>query len=236
MILSGHQPVYLPGIIFFNKMALSDIFMYVGHVQFSPKSWQQRNRVALNGQELFLTVPVRKADRFGQAIDQVELGVEPWRRKHLGTLKQAYSKRPFFSFYYPELEFVINQPYDNLGQLNRALISLIRGWLSIDTKIVESYDFVNISGAKTDMLIEMCKSVGASKYLSNEGARAYVDEEQMGKYNIQHYWQNFSHPIYPQGEIFLPGMTILDLIFNMGDQSSAIVRSSGNIFKGSVNG
>ena len=70
MILSGHQPVYLPGIILFSKMALSDQFMYVGHVQFSPKSWQQRNRIALNGQEHVLSVPVRKADRFG--VDRLQ--------------------------------------------------------------------------------------------------------------------------------------------------------------------
>ena len=56
MILSGHQPVFLPGIILFNKMALSDQFMYVGHVQFSPKSWQQRNRIVLNGRNVSMTL------------------------------------------------------------------------------------------------------------------------------------------------------------------------------------
>ena len=45
MILSAHQPVYLPGIILFGKIAISDVFMFLGHVQFSRTSWQTRNRV-----------------------------------------------------------------------------------------------------------------------------------------------------------------------------------------------
>ena len=44
MILSGHQPVYLPGIQLFNKIALSDKFMFVGHCAFEDGSWHNRNR------------------------------------------------------------------------------------------------------------------------------------------------------------------------------------------------
>ena len=43
MIFSGHQPVYLPGIIVFTKIALSDAFMYVRHCQYVSGSWHSRN-------------------------------------------------------------------------------------------------------------------------------------------------------------------------------------------------
>jgi len=229
LILSGHQPVYLPGIIFFNKLALSDLFMYVGHVQFSPKSWQQRNRIALNGKEHLLSVPVIKADRFGQCIDEVQLSEEPWRRKHLGSIRQAYVKRPFFNQYYPELDDAINRKYDSLGHLNRSLISLICKWINIKTPTVESYLFPQISGAKTQMLIEMCQSVGADHYLSNEGARDYVNESQLASHKITHCWQNFTHPVYYQGSNFLANMSTLDIIFNLGPESKTVICSSGTI-------
>ena len=229
MILSGHQPVYIPGIIFFNKMALSDMFMYVGHLQFSPKSWQQRNRIFLNGKEHMLTVPVIKADRFGQRIDEVKLCDEPWRRKHLGSIRQAYIKRPYFDKYYPEFESVLNKKYESIGLLNRALIELIKGWLEINTPIVESYAYPNIQGSKTDLLIQMCESVGANQYLSNEGARVYVDEQLMSTRGIQHCWQKFMHPIYEQGHQFLSNTSALDIIFNLGPHAGSIVRSAGTI-------
>lgn len=235
MILSGHQPVYIPGIIFFNKMALSDLFMFVGHVQFSPKSWQQRNRIALLGKEYLLTVPVVKAGQFGQIIDEVQLSDEPWRRKHLGSIKQAYSKRPFFNVYFKEFESVLNEKYDSLGSLNRAVISLIRGWLGIETPIIESHQFQNIRSSKTDMLIEMCIAVGADRYLSNEGARAYVDEKKMSLFGIQHLWQNFIHPEYIQAEFFLKDMSSLDIIFNLGPDAGSIVKECGHIAISSQN-
>ena len=232
MILSGHQPVYLPGIILFNKMAMSDLFMYVGHVQFSPKSWQQRNRIALNGQEHFLTVPVMKADRFGQTIDEVEILNDPWRRKHLGSIRQAYSKQPHFKRYFPELEATLNHPYASLGSLNRALIALIRDWLGITTPIVESHAYPNINGAKTDMLIQMCQAVGADRYLSNQGSRAYVDEAAMAQQGLQHCWQSFVHPVYEQGQAFMADCSAIDLVFNLGADAGPLVRQAGRIEAG----
>jgi hypothetical protein len=229
MILSGHQPVYMPGIIFFNKMALSDMFMYVGHLQFSPKSWQQRNRIFLNGKEHLLSVPVLKADRFGQKIDEVNLDEAPWKKKHLGSIKQAYIKRPYFNKYYPELESVLSKKYESLGSLNRAIIKLIMGWLEINTPIVESYDYPQIKGSKTEMLIQMCQSVGATHYLSNEGSRVYVNEQMMATFGIQHCWQNFTHPNYEQGHPFLPNLSALDIIFNLGPHAGLIVKSAGSI-------
>jgi len=229
MILSGHQPVYMPGIIFFNKMALSDLFMYVGHLQFSPKSWQQRNRIFLNGKEHLLSVPVLKADRFGQKIDEVNLDEAPWRKKHLGSIKQAYIKRPYFNKYYPEFESVLNRQYESLGSLNREIIKLIMGWLEINTPIVESYDYPQIKDSKTDMLIQMCQSVGATHYLSNEGSRVYVNEQMMASFGIQHCWQKFTHPNYEQGHSFLPNLSALDIIFNLGPNAGLIVKSAGTI-------
>ena len=229
MILSGHQPVYLPSILLFNKMALSDIFMYVGHVQFSNKSWQQRNRILLNGEELLLTVPVRKTNKFGQSIDETEILENSWKRKHLGSIRQAYGKSPFFSMYFRELEETINREYATLGELNRSITALIRDWLCIKTPIVESYDYPNIGGTKTDMLIQMCEAVGADKYLSNEGARAYVDEVAMSEVGIQHCWQNFQHPSYYQGHFFIPDMSVIDLLFNIGPQSRLVVKNAGTV-------
>jgi len=229
MILSGHQPVYLPSILLFSKMIMSDLFMYVGHVQFSNKSWQQRNRIALNGKELLLTVPVRKNNNFGQRIDEVEILNNFWKRKHLGSIRQAYGKAPFFKMYFGELEERINREYATLGELNRSITALIRGWLSIVTPIVESYDYPNIVGAKTEMLIQMCKAVGADKYLSNEGARSYVDEAAMSEVGIQHCWQNFQHPSYHQGHQFIPNLSVIDLLFNIGPESRLVIKNAGTI-------
>jgi hypothetical protein len=130
------------------------------------------------------------------------------------------------------LEAVLHQPHTHLGALNRALIALIRQWLGITTPLVESHDFAGIAGAKTDMLIQMCQATGADCYLSNEGARAYVDEAKMARAGVQHSWQIFSHPVYPQGRSFQPECSAIDLVFNLGPAAGSVVRASGRVEPG----
>jgi hypothetical protein len=232
MILSGHQPVYLPGIILFNKIALSDAFMFVGHCQLTPKSWHTRNRIRMGDEDHWLSVQVKKSGRFGQSINNTEILDEQWKKKHLGSIRQAYGKRPFFDRYFLELEALILKDHSLLGELNISIIKTIIGWLEISTRILDSRDFT-IHGNKTDMLISMCESVGADHYLSNEGSRDYVDEKSMAEVGINHCWQLFEHPVYEQGHNFIAHMSVIDLLFNVGSAAGEIVRGCGRVEPGS---
>ncbi len=230
-VLSGHQPVYLPGIILFNKIALSDVFMFVGHCQYVKKSWHSRNRIQLGDKELWLSVPVETAGRFEQAINATFPANELWKRKHLGSIRQAYGKAPYFDLYYPQLEATIIAHSGSLSDLNISLIKLILVWLDISTPVVDSRDY-EIHGSKTAMLISMCRAVGATHYLSNQGSRAYVDEAEMAEAEIEHCWQEFDHPVYPQSGSFIPNLSVIDLLFNVGPASAEIVRGSGKFMTG----
>lgn len=230
-LLSGHQPVYLPGIILFNKIALSDAFMFVGHCQFVKKSWHSRNRIQLNQQELWLTVPVKTAGLFEQSIDSTAIIDQVWKRKHLGSIRQAYGKAPFFDLYYPDLEAGINAPHATLGDLNISLIVMFLRCLEISTPILYSRHY-EIQGNKTQMLISMCRAVGATGYLSNEGSRTYVDEQEMEAAGLQHFWQTFEHPVYEQGKTFMPNLSIIDVLFHVGPAAREVVLNCGHVAPG----
>lgn len=229
MILSGHQPVYLPGIILFNKIALSDAFMFVGHCQLSNRSWHVRNRIRLGDRELMLSVPVKK--HFGQSINETEILEDGWQKKHAGSIRQAYGKHPFFHEYFPQIEALICAKWSSLGELNIAIIKAMLELFGIRTPILDSRDYP-ITGNKTDMLISMCRATGASQYLSNEGARDYVDEAAMAHEGILHSWQIFQHPVYNQRAAFMENMSAIDLLFNIGPESGELVRSCGRIVPG----
>lgn len=226
LILSGHQPVYLPGIILFNKIYLSDAFMFVGHCQYVKKSWHARNRIRLNQHELWLSVPVKTAGHLEQAINNTFPASQFWKRKHLGSIRQAYGKMPFFNLYYPQLEAQLISHSSSLSDLNISLIKTILWWLQIPTPILDSRDYA-ISGNKTEMLISMCEAVGATHYLSNEGSRSYVDEKKIAGSGFEHCWQSFQHPVYSQPGVFMPNLSIIDLLFNVGPAAGDIVRACG---------
>ncbi len=224
MIICAHQPVYLPSLHLFNKISLCEGFVLLGHCQFVKQSWQTRNKIRSGKGSLFLTVPVKQI--FGQRLENTIISSDHWKRKHLRSIRETYSKRPFFRQYYPTIEDIISRPHKTLTELNNALILKIMEWLDLTPKVFYS-ETLGIQGQKTDMLINICKSVGADKYISNDGAKVYLEEDAFRRNNIKHYWQDFSHPTYDQGKTFIPNLSILDALFNMGPACIGLVKDAG---------
>lgn len=226
MILSGHQPCYLPGIQLFNKIALSDAFMFVGHCQYQAKSWHSHNFI----RTCELIVPVHST--LGESINETKIADGVWRRKHVKSIELAYQGFRFFDDYFPRIKEIIECSWHFLGTLSTALIRQILEWLGIRTIIFDS-EYYKIAGHKEDMLISMCKAVGADEYLSNEGARAYIDypaEQKMKEAGITHRWQKFTHPNYGQGSEPNGGrLSVIDLLFRFGPEARAIIEHSGTI-------
>ena len=84
-----------------------------------------------------------------------------------------------------------------------------------------------------ELLIDICKQLGAECYLSPPGSRGYIEGNNVFKENgIVLYYQNYSHPEYQQRyDGFVPHLSILDLLFNEGKASLEILRTGqkGNI-------
>ena len=63
MILTAHQPTYLPWLGLFHKIALADKFCFFDDVQYQPKDWNNRNKIKFsNGKENWLSVPVKRTN------------------------------------------------------------------------------------------------------------------------------------------------------------------------------
>ena len=58
MILTGHQPTYLPWLGLFNKISNSDYFVLFDTVQYLPKEWMNRNKLKSPNGSFFISVPV----------------------------------------------------------------------------------------------------------------------------------------------------------------------------------
>lgn len=224
MILAGHQPTYLPGIVLFNKIALSDKFMFVGHCDYQAKSWQSHNFIRGADKPLKLSVPCWKGKSINETKPTPDLH---WRHKHTRSIELTYRDRPYFNDYYPEIADCIMRPAKNLSHLNIGLIRVLMHMLEIETPTYCSEDF-QIAGHKTEMLANMCAALGARHYLSSPGEVDYVDKTLMNGYG--HSFQQFTHPVYHQGRgEFVPNLSVIDLLFNCGPQSAKIVREAGTL-------
>jgi hypothetical protein len=233
LILTGDQPDYLPYIGFFHKMMNCDLYMIVDHVQFSKKSFQNRNRIRSSSGEIMLTVPVFTKGKFEQSIDEVLIDNEiSWQKKHQKTIFLNYKKSSYYDDYKDFFEDIFSQKWEKLIDLNEYVIRFLSKKLEINVNILKSSTY-NFKGKKTDLLIEMCNATNADFYLSGEGGKNYVDDKKFEEHSLTNLYTNFIHPTYKQkSKSFLPRMSVIDLLLNNEIKlSKSIIQKSGKIGK-----
>jgi hypothetical protein len=89
---------------------------------------------------------------------------------------------------------------------------------------------LEVSGAKSELIISICRAVGADTFLGGlGGTRRYLDAPAFERAGIQVRWQEFRHPVHRQcgPAPFMAGLTALDLLLNCGPASREILRDAG---------
>src|SRR5947207_192771 len=97
------------------------------------------------------------------------------------------------------------------------------------TPLVKS-SALGVEGAKSELVLNLCKAVGASALLVGlGGSRHYLDRRAFAEAGIELQMQEFAHPVYPQrgATPFSAGLSALDLLFNCGPRSRNILLGSG---------
>jgi len=235
LILTAHQPVYLPWLGLFHKIYLADTFVHYNHVLHSPRDFTARNSIRTPEGELRLIVPLLK-DQSTSRIALKDLKIDnqiPWRRKHLKTIKNYYSKSQFFDLYYSGLEEIYKKEWNFIDELNLNVLQLLMHYLNLKPKIVISSDLI-LSPGKNDAIIDMCKQLGAQKIIFGRHGSGYVEEKKFQNSQIDVYFQDYSHPEYKQRYSgFHSHLSVIDLLFNHGNDSLDIL-ISGNAKKDSL--
>jgi len=78
MIVSIHQPQYMPYIGYIYKILKSDVFVFLDDVQYKKNEWQNRNRIKGPNGLVWLTVPV--SFNFGDKINEVKIVEDGWQK------------------------------------------------------------------------------------------------------------------------------------------------------------
>ena len=227
MILTAHQPVYLPWLGLFHKIALSDLFCYFDIVQYQRKDYNNRNKIKTSNGELWLSVPVESKNHLNKNVSKILIVQGNWVKKHLKSIELNYKKTPFFKDYFPELQSIlINESKNSLGYLNLKLLEYFMECLKVDTPIVKASDY-SFDGIGSDLVLDMCVKLGVDSYIFGEQGRNYADVKAFKEAKIVVEFQNYIHPVYRQmGRDFLPYMSIIDLLFNEGGKSYDILMSN----------
>lgn len=225
-----HQPDFVPYLGFFQRFLSADEFIVLDHVQFvtgTSRSWTHRDKIKTPSGEKWLTLSVRKAP-FGTPINQIELSMSvDWATAHLNLLSQNYRKAPFFDEVFPSIVSLYDKPPRLMVDFNLRAIELLMDLLDVRLPWVLS-STLQPAGSSNELLIDLLIKVGATHYLSGNGAHSYMQLEKFVQTGIDVVWQQFTHPVYPQQfGTFIPYLSSLDMLLNCGIVTSRqILRAS----------
>ncbi|HAW93134.1 MULTISPECIES: WbqC family protein [unclassified Arsukibacterium] len=221
------QPTFLPWSGYFNLMASADVFVFLDDAQFQKSSWHNRNRIAINGEPHWLTVPVMHQSLSQSIMSTLVSPQALWRQKMVRQLSQVYAKHPFSRELVLFNQVILDPIYTSLAELNMALIRLISNKLNISCRILRSSE-LNIDGVRTQRLLDILKAVNATQYLSPQGSKEYLTEDGFTQQSdISLLYQDFEPISYPQTKSvhFIEKLSILDVVMNLGwDDAKSYIR------------
>ena len=216
------QPTFLPWIGYFKLINQADLFIFLDDVQYSKGSWHNRNRILINNNITWITVPVKK-NKLNTNINNTLIdNSKRWKETIISKISSAYQKENLRK----NIEFItdlINDIYtQNICELNISLIKAISKKLELKTRF-EISSQLNIDLPRSEKLLKICNIFNATEYISPIGSKEYIENDnKLGNSNINLKYFDYTPKKYMQNNFneFISHLSIIDLIANIGIKKS----------------
>lgn len=195
---------YFGPVQWYQKLNRFDDVLIEQHEHFLKQTYRNRCLIATTQGTLALSLPVEAAEG-GQALSKTEIkdvrisNHGKWRTEHWNALQSAYGESPFFEFYEDDIRPFFEQRWDFLFDFNLAITEKLCELLDIHPHIGKTAEYVST-------LSEHTKDFRSSIHPKHPQA----DPD----FHPRPYYQ-----VYKEKFGFQPNLSILDLLFNMGNES-----------------
>ena len=174
---------------------------------------------------MWLSVPVETSGRFEQRIDEARIEPHsPWRRKHWRSIELAYKDFPFFADHAPFFRDLYTREWTGLSDLNEAAIRYLLEAFGIRVPFHRARDLAP-EGKATDLVLDLCRRLGADAYLSGIHGKDYLDVPAFDRAGVKLLFSDFRHPVYDQSPYpgFVPNLSAIDLLFAAGPKARDVL-------------
>lgn len=223
------QSSYIPWKGYFDLVHAVDEFILFDDAQYTRRDWRNRNVIKTKDGPAWLTIPVKATGNYLAPIKSIEVDGHKWREKHWRTIVSSYSRAPHFQDYAGALEpLYLQSREERLSLINRGFLEAVCAALGISTKLSWSMDYEVVEG-RSERLLHLCRQAEATTYVSGPTARGYLEPAPFEAAGIEVIFFDYSgYPEHPQ--LFPPfkhEVSVLDLLFNEGPQSTARMLTFG---------
>ncbi|WP_328863210.1 WbqC family protein [Streptomyces sp. NBC_00306] len=225
MIISAHQPAYLPWLGYFAKIARADLFVLHDRSRIGRRNMLNRNTIG-GPRDLLLTIPLAHEDlRAERPIDEVHLVDDGWRRRHWKAVQMAYRRAPHFRTHAEFLESYYATEFTTLNEVCLPFIDYCLEQLKIDTPVHRISQLDLPAFDRQTIIPLLCERFGADAFIAGPQAVNYLKTDGLEGIRIDYF--HYAHPVYPQaGNSFHSHLSVLDLLMNCGPESADIVRGT----------
>ncbi len=215
------QPAFLPWAGFFGLVSACDRFVFGDDYQYSAGSFHQRNLLFRNVDEQeWIIVPMQRKRSKGLPLNKAQIAEEPpWREKTWKRIGNAYRGAPFFAQVAPPVERWLLTPAGSLAEQNMNFIRIACELMGLKREFRLSSQR-NTGLPRSGRVVDLLRWYEASVYLCARGSFNYMYNDGVFPVEgIEVLFQNFQPPAYPQTaarEKFVPYLSVLDMLFNVG--------------------
>ena len=219
-----HQPEYMPWLGLLDKAKKSDVFVLLDDVQFNRASLQHRAKITDGkGGSQWLTIPF--VHRHPQLICEVEIADE-WQSRHAEKLAAVHDYRAVLrcagmsggSLH----EFFHSSRFLKVVDAATVSMQFLFGAFNIAPKIVRSSE-LGAEGAKGDRVLDICRRLSATRYLSGRSGATYLDHEAFARAGVEIAVQNYTVPQYREGQPAVDGLSALDAWLTLGPEARSLL-------------
>ena len=183
--------------------------------QYSRQSYQNRTRLRNSQGAQWVTVPLKGAQHGRPHCDTRIRHIAAWRKRQWKAFRFNYSRTPYFSHYQEALEDFFAATYTRLGEVVCASVGLTHRLWGLQSTLLRASEMDPLARTMDAVLGHF-----PSQTLLLPASVRKIDGHVCPMAHILH----FAHPRYRQAfDGFVPDMTALDLLFNYGPDSRAVL-------------
>jgi hypothetical protein len=188
---------YLPPVEYFSLISKADEVLVELEENYLKQSYRNRCYILSEHGPQLLSVPVYLGSQHKTPLKEIRIDYSKrWQQVHLRAITASYNSSPYFQFYFENFEKIISRKNDFLTDLNMELTEAVLKMFKLNTKLTYTTNFEPVGKTDIDFRYKISPK-GKSQFFSKE------------------YMQ-----VFATGNRFVQGMSIIDLIFNMGPEST----------------
>lgn len=195
------QSSYLPPIAWISELKRADKVIIECCDHYQKQTYRTRSKILTGQGVMDLGVPVLKTGE-KMVMKNVEISYkEEWQHLHWRAFESSYGSSPFFEYYQDDFAPFYEDKVDKLLTLNNGLLEVILEELNIKKDISYSDEYFPLDVIEREGIVDLREAFSPKK----ENERDLL---------IKPYYQVFAEKYG-----FVKGLSIVDLLFNMGPES-----------------